>query len=105
MVRKRDLEIVREFKEKLSRKIPVKKVILFGSRVKGEIHKWSDFDIVVVSDKFRGEKSYQRGIGFYSYWKEDYPVDFLCYTPEEFERLRKKITIVREAVKEGIVIE
>jgi len=34
----------------------------------------------------------------------DYPVDFLCYTPEEFEEKRKEISIVRLAIKEGVVI-
>jgi hypothetical protein len=29
-------------------------------------------------------------------------VELLCYTPEEFERKREQITIVREAVREGI---
>ena len=29
---------------------------------------------------------------------------FLCYTPEEFEDKRKEISIVRQAIKEGVVI-
>ncbi len=29
---------------------------------------------------------------------------FLCYTPEEFEEKRKEISIVRQAIKEGVVI-
>jgi predicted nucleotidyltransferase len=101
---KKDLEIVKEFKEKLSKKIPIKKMILFGSRANGKVHEWSDFDIIIVSDKFKDKKSFKRGIGFYNYWKENYPVDFLCYTPEEFENLKKKITIVKTAVEEGIEI-
>ncbi len=36
----------------------------------------------------------------------DSPLDLgaLCYTPEEFEEKKKQITIVREAVEEGIEI-
>jgi hypothetical protein len=30
--------------------------------------------------------------------------DILCYTPEEFERKKREIGIVREAVKEGVTI-
>jgi|SRR3989344_4976842 len=101
---KKDLEIVRKFKKKLSEKIELKKVILFGSRVNGKIHKWSDFDIIVVSDKFKGEKSFERGIGFYDFWEEDYPVDFICYTSKEFNKLKRRITIVKTAVEEGIEI-
>ncbi|MBS3077391.1 nucleotidyltransferase domain-containing protein [Candidatus Pacearchaeota archaeon] len=105
MAKKEDLKIVKEFKKKISEKIPVKKVILFGSRATGKTHEWSDYDIIVVSDEFEGEKTFERGIGFYDYWEHDYPVDFLCYTIAEFNRLKKKATIVKEAMKEGIEIK
>ena len=104
MVQKKDLEIVKRFKKKLSKKIPVEKVILFGSRATGKIHKWSDFDLVIVSDEFEGQKSFKRGIGFREDWGYKYPVDFLCYTKEEFDRLKKRPTIVKNAVEEGIEI-
>ena len=101
---KRDLEIVKTFKKKLSKEMPLKKVILFGSRAKGKTHKWSDFDIIIVSDNFKGKISYKRSPELYNYWEENYPVDFLCYTSEEFNKLKNKITIVREAIKKGIEI-
>jgi|SRR3989344_2209770 len=104
MVKEKDLKILKRFKEKLSSSIPIKKIILFGSRAKGKTSKWSDFDILIVSDKFKGKRSFERGIGFYNYWDTQYPVDFLLYTSEEFNRLKKKVTIVREAVNEGIEI-
>ena len=104
MVQKKDLKIVKDFKRKLSKKFPIRKMILFGSRATGKTHKWSDFDVVVVSDEFEGKKSFERGIGFHDSWGYDYPVDFLCYTPEEFERLKNRITIVKNAVEEGIEI-
>jgi hypothetical protein len=37
-------------------------------------------------------------------WPKDYHADFLCYTSEEFEEKRKEISIVRHAIKEGVVI-
>jgi len=40
----------------------------------------------------------------YDYWNLNYPVDFLCYSPEEFNKLKKQITIVRGAVENGIEI-
>jgi hypothetical protein len=101
---KKNLEIVRKFKEKASKNISIKKLILFGSRAKGKTHKWSDFDIIVVSDNFKGKISFKRCPKLYDYWEENYPVDFLCYTPEEFNKLKNKVTIVREAVRKGIEI-
>ena len=85
--------------------MPIQKIILFGSRANGKTHQWSDFDIIIVSPKFRGVDSFRRGSIFYDYWNYDYPVDFICYTPEEFNRLKKKISIVREALSRGIVVK
>jgi hypothetical protein len=41
----------------------------------------------------------------YDFCDLNYPVDFLCYTPEEFNKLKKEVSIVSEALKEGIEIE
>lgn len=96
---------ISKFKKQLSYNTPINKMILFGSMAKGKLHKDSDIDLIVVSGKFRGKKSFKRSVGFYKFWNLDYPVDFLCYTPEEFNKLKKQITIVREAVREGIEIK
>ena len=102
--RKTIVKEIREFKKNLSEKIPVKKMILFGSYACGKPRRDSDIDLLIVSTKFRGKKSFKRSLGFYEYWNLNYPVDFLCYTPEEFNKLKKKVTIVREAVRNGIEI-
>jgi predicted nucleotidyltransferase len=94
------IEQLREFKQRNK----VTKLYLFGSAASGGIHKWSDVDLLVVSRRFRGKGLLQRAPGLYMRWNLDYPVDFLCYSPEEFNRLRKQITIVKEAVESGIEI-
>jgi len=47
---------------------------------------------------------FKRGAKMYDYWNLRMPVDFLCYSPEEFEKLSKQTTIVKEAIKTGIRI-
>ena len=95
---------IREFRKNLNKKIPVKKMILFGSYAHGKPNKDSDIDLLIVSSKFKRKRSFRRSLGFYEYWKLNYPVDFLCYTPNEFNRLKNKVTIVREAIRNGIEI-
>lgn len=34
-------------------KLPIKKVIIFGSQAKRTTHKWSDIDVCIISPKFR----------------------------------------------------
>ncbi len=92
------------FKEELSRVLPIDRMIFFGSRAAGKAHKDSDIDLIIVSEGFREKKFRERSLGFYKYWHLDYPVDFLCYTPEEFDKKRKQVTIVREAVRKGLDI-
>jgi uncharacterized protein len=104
MVKKEDLEIINDFADKLSKIMPIEKVILFGSRAKEKTHEWSDFDIMVVSTVFNGVASFKRGAEMHNYWNYGYPVDFLCYTPEEFNKLKKKISLVKEILSSGVIV-
>jgi|SRR3989344_3669828 len=90
------------FKKRVDRDFKVDKLIFFGSRAKGTSRRYSDVDLILVSSKFKKLDFVERGAKMYNYWNIHYPVDFLCYTPEEFNKLKKQATIVQEAVKEGI---
>ena len=104
MGRKSIVAKLKKFKKDLGKKIQMDKIIFFGSHVSGKPNKNSDIDLIVVSKSFRKHVFRERAIGFYDYWDLDYPVDFLCYTPEEFKKLSGEVTIVREAVRHGIEI-
>ena len=105
MGKKASLEYkLRNFKKVVNRAYPISKMILFGSRASGKGKSESDIDLIIVSPKFKGLDFIQRGSKMYNYWNLKYPVDFLCYTPEEFRTLRKMITVVRSAALEGIEI-
>lgn len=91
------------FKKMVSEKEGVERIILFGSRATGKVRKYSDIDLIVVSKAF-GKSKCCRGAKLYDYWKLPYPVDFVCYTPREFEKLSKRVSIVSEALKKGIAI-
>ena len=95
---------LQDFKEELNKSMPVEQMILFGSRAKGGGEELSDIDLIIVSDGFRDMRFRRRPIKLYDYWELHYPVDFLCYTPDEFEEMKSRIGIVREAVNEGVAI-
>lgn len=95
---------IKTFKKRLQRDFKLGRFILFGSFARGDYKRWSDIDLLIVSKDFKNFRKVQRAAKLYDYWTYKYPVDFLCYTPEEFNKLKKQITIVREAVKEGIAI-
>lgn len=95
---------LKNFKNLVNQDYPVDRIIFFGSRTRNRAHRYSDIDLIIVSKKFKRMNFIIRGAKMYNYWKLNYPVDFLCYTPEEFKKLKEKTTIVKEAVIEGIMI-
>jgi predicted nucleotidyltransferase len=104
MGRRSIIEQLRGFKKNVSKDYPLKRMILFGSRATGRSHKDSDIDLILVSEKFKRMNFLKRGARMYDYWDLKRPVDFLCYTPKEFKEKSKNAVIIRQAVKEGVVI-
>ncbi len=105
MAQKKIIRQLHQFRERVSKDTPVARMILFGSQAWGKPHRDSDIDLLIVSPNFKGQKSFRRGLSFYKHWNLHHPVDFLCYTPQEFEKLRKQITLVREAAEKGVEVE
>src|SRR4030065_605390 len=61
MVEKEIIEKISKFVKELRRhKIRVAKVVLFGSRVSGKAHEYSDIDVAIVSPDF-GKDRYREG--------------------------------------------
>ncbi len=104
MVRKEDLEVVEKFKRKLLKRLKNLKIILFGSRATDNSSEDSDFDLIIVSDSFRNKNIIKRCASMYEDWDYNFAVDFICYTPEEFNERENRVSIVSEALKTGEII-
>jgi len=105
MDKRKYLKRLSEFRGRLSEKLSISKMILFGSRAEGTDGADSDFDLIIVSDDFENKKSFVRAVGFYKYWDIDSPVDFVCLTEREYGDLVGRPSVVRNGVKNGILIE
>lgn len=79
-------------------------VIVFGSRVRGRCAEESDIDVIIVSDYFKGMPFLGRMPMMLRMLRFPWPVDFLCYTPEEFETIKTDSIIIQEALKEGLEV-
>jgi predicted nucleotidyltransferase len=77
-------------------------VIIFGSRVKGKSSEESDIDVIIVSDFFRGKPFLGRMPIMLRLLRFPWPIDFLCYSPDEFEIIKNNSIIIQEALKEGL---
>lgn len=94
----------RRFSERLKKHMKVDRLILFGSRARGDHFVTSDFDFVLVSDAFARTPFPRRASRLYEYWHSPYDLEALCYTPEEWKRLKNKRGILLNAQQEGVRI-
>ena len=93
------------FAEQLRAKIGAQRVLLFGSRARGEAPHDSDYDLLVVSERFAGVEPLRRAIGLRQLWYEaggHSPMDLICLPPEEFALARQRITLVAAVLPEAI---
>jgi len=95
---------LKHFIAKVVAKLSPRKVILFGSRARGDNTRESDYDIIIISDKFKGVPFTDRMTDLYRMWDILSDVDFLCYTQAEFDVKKRQIGIVREAMAHGKVL-
>jgi predicted nucleotidyltransferase len=78
------------------------RIILFGSRARGEADQYSDYDLVVI--KHTDRPFLERLKDMVPYLAAfDRPAEILVYTPDEFERMRET-GLGWMIHKEGIVL-
>ncbi len=92
---------IRNFAKTLRKHFDIQKIVLFGSRARGDWLKASDYDLVIVSKEFEKMDFLRRPVEVLLKTKTYFATDLLCYTPQEFEKKRKQIGIVSQAIKEG----
>lgn len=84
-----DAEIRRFLQEslgRLKRALDLEVLVFSGSRVSGRIDGWSDIDL------------------FHKVAQPHTHVDAICYTPEEYERMVKEPSLIREIMRTGLRI-
>jgi len=105
---RRELE---RYLERVTDRWPVQRALLGGARV-DDVHgappqreRGPEYVLVLVSEYFDGvpwlERVYQAG----SLWdalEMGAHADVHCYTPQEFERKREQLRVVREAADHGL---
>lgn len=95
---------VERYKQEVLPKLVValkpRRILLFGSRASGNARPDSDLDVIIVSDAFAGIPFVKRMAHVLSIVRFPKHVDYLCYTPEEFDRIRETSSVVHSALEE-----
>ena len=95
---------IRQAVERIATRFHPDKIILFGSRARGQGGPDSDADLLVIMrvDGSKRQQAVQIDLALEGI---PIPIDLIVVTPEEVEKYRDAMgTIIREAVREGKVL-
>jgi len=90
---------------KIVREIKPSQIIIFGSRARGDAKSISDIDVIIVSDYFKDIPFLRRMPILLKLVNFEKHIDFLCYTEDEFEKIKEKSIVVNDALKHSLRIE
>jgi len=99
-----DAKLIDEVVRRIVETIQPKKIILFGSRARGDAQSDSDLDLLVIADST--QPRYRRSAALYGVLSDILaPMDILVYSPEEVEEWKNvRQAFVTTAVREGKVL-
>lgn len=100
-----DWDALHRFAEALHAQLGAMRVLLFGSRARGNPHKHSDYDLIIVSPSFEQVNPLYRARGLRQVWYSvggDGPMDLICVTPAEFEADRQQASLIAAVLGEAI---
>jgi len=98
---------VEELLEKIEKKFSPERIVLFGSRATKEYFNYSDWDLLIVSERFEGYSFRERIDAVLELCTQaiGQDVEPLCFTPEEIDKRKKELGIVRTALESGITLK
>lgn len=99
--------ILDTFKALLLKRLSLYKVILFGSRARGDATPYSDMDVLVVLDNSVGEKDYEyiSDCAWEAGFEHGIVVVPVVYTRTEWEDSPERYSLLAQAVhEEGVLI-
>jgi len=102
-INRKSNKIVKRFINLIIKKFNLNKIIIFGSFARGDYHKGSDLDLVIVGE-FK-ERFIDRIGKIIELNDSDLEIDVMVYTEEEFQKMiQERRPFIEQALEEGIVV-
>jgi len=96
-------KIIKRFINLIIEKFNLKKIIIFGSFARGDYHKGSDLDLVIVGE-FK-ERFIDRIGKIIELNDSDLEIEAMVYTEEEFQKMiQERRPFIEQVLEEGIVV-
>ena len=110
MIKTKDRKIILEFKDKLSKDVLIhlRKIIVFGSRARGEEQKDSDLDVAILVDrkKYSLEKKMEDS-AYQVMWDHDFKpiISLKIFTEKQFNKaLKQGFSFYKHVSNDGICL-
>ena len=100
-------KVLDTFKTLLSKRISLYKMILFGSRARGDATQYSDMDILIIIDKTPAEQDldYISDCAWEAGFEHGIVVVPIVFTKDEWENSPERYSLLAQAVEtEGILL-
>ena len=107
MMREFDKKIIEKFKSLLLEKLDVNRVVVFGSRARGNPKEYSDMDVLVVLNKITSESDleYVSECSWEAGFEDGIVIIPIVYTREIWENSPERSSLLSLAIeKEGVQI-
>jgi predicted nucleotidyltransferase len=102
-INRKSNKIVKRFINLIIKKFNLKKIIIFGSFARGDYHKGSDLDLIIIGE-FK-ERFIDRIGKIVELNNSDLEIDAMVYTEEEFQKMiKERRPFIEQALEEGIVV-
>ncbi len=106
-MKKLEKEILKRFKVLLLKRLPIYKIVLFGSRARGDATPYSDMDVVVITEKPLDEREidYISDCAWEAGFEKGIVVVPVVFSKDEWENSPERYSLLAQAVEmEGIAI-
>lgn len=99
--------LIKKYVRRLSKVIKMEKVIIFGSRARGDFMEDSDIDLIIISKDFKGKSYLERAGLLHDTWREINPtrlkLEAIGYTEEEYEEAKKSSPFIRSLIRDEYI--
>ncbi len=94
-------ELIEEIR-RFMRRVGVEHAVFFGSRARGDERPHSDLNLVLLDERFEGERLGRLLQELQREWKSDLHVGLLPCSPEQFVEMQEWNSLAREAAQHGV---
>jgi len=99
--------VIKKYVHRLNEIIKVEKLVIFGSRARGDFMEDSDLDLIIISEDLKGMSYLERTRLLDDVWRKinvtGLRIEAFGYTEEEYKEAKKSSPFVQDLITDGFI--